>query len=59
MIYISFKNLRKVIFCDAIRCYIGVYNFLFLESSIETFYIPRVPNQRGLLKSRVILIIIR
>ena len=42
--YLKLNDLKtvKVIFCDAIGCSIGVYNFILLKSSIEIFYIPNI-----------------
>ena len=43
MIFISFEkclekndlNIVKVIFCDVIRCFIRLYNFILLKSNIK------------------------
>ena len=62
LVYFSFKKLSKnglnivqVISCDVYGCFIGVYNFILLKSSIKMFYITNIPNFRELLTSRVSL----
>ena len=37
-------NTAKVIFFNVIRCYIKVYNFIFLKGNITIFFIPNIPN---------------
>ena len=44
--YLQKKDLNtfKIIFCDVIRCSIGVYILILLKAGIGIFYIPNIPN---------------
>ena len=55
MIYMIYSNTAKVIFCDVIGCYIWVYNFILLKSSIN----PSHPNPERREKIKLIFISIQ
>lgn len=44
--YLQKKDLNtfKIIFCDVIRCSIGVHNFILFKGSIKILYVPNKPS---------------